>query len=386
MARRWRVHASVAAVTIVVLCCCGLPRVARAAGEATTLETTGEAAVVLDDVPSARLEAIARARWEAVERVAGVEIKSSTFIDNFALLDDAIIKRANGVITQSAVLSEGRTGDVFTARIRSTVAPAPARSVLSAMARNRAIAVYLPARFPDHSMRDSHALAETLISRLTRDGYDVIDLADHEFGVSPQQLDAALARDDFTSMRSVLYRYLTNVVLVGTVGLVHSAKRGDNDSLGRLQFDIVTARVDYRLVGGDDTGLRRILSSGHESAKGTGAGATSAAEHALERLASQDPDSAATVMLEEIRRTVKAKTGRVRVSIDGVSSLGADQSVRETLQAIAWVTRIESERMGEYVVDYPEQSLYLAASLGHKPGFYVKDFTPSSITARFQAR
>ncbi|MBI4516107.1 MAG: flagellar assembly protein T N-terminal domain-containing protein [Deltaproteobacteria bacterium] len=353
---------------------------AAAAWAGTTVEATGEAAIVQDDVPSARLEAIARARWQAVEKVVGVEIKSSSFVNNFVLLDDAVIKRANGVITQSQLLSEARSGELYNVRLRATVEPAPARSALSAIARNRAIAVFLPTRFPDASLRDSHALAEAIISRLTRDGYEVVDLADRKAGISHKELEAAIQRDDYASMRSVLYRFLTNVLLVGTVEFVHTGKRGDDSGFGRLAFEIVTAHVTYRVVGGDDAGLRKILASGHETDKGGGSSVTQATQRAMEELAK----SASVKITDEIRRNVRG-SGRVRVAVEGVTSLGSDQAVRETLQAIAWVGGVEGVRLGEYLVEYPERPLYLAASLDHKPGFRVTDFTPSSVSARYQA-
>ncbi len=349
---------------------------APARGGLTTVETTGEAAILHDDVPSARLEAIARARWQAVEQVAGVEVRSSSFVNNFVLLDDAIIKRANGVITDSQVISGSPDGDIYKVRVRATVGPAPAREAMAQIARNRAIAVYLPARFPNGSVRDSHALTEQLIRRLTHDGYEVVDLADRKWGVSAKQLDEALQRDDYTSMRSVLYRYLTNVVLVGTVEFVLGT---------HTPFEIVTARVDYRLVGGDENGLRRVLASGHESGKGGGTNPTQALQRAIEELAKPDRDSAASKIFDDIQRNVKARAGRVRIAVDGVDSLGADQNVREALRAVAWVASVESSHMGEYVVEYPERPLYLAASLDHKRGFRVKDFTPSSVSMRYEA-
>ena len=81
---------------------------------ATVVESTGESAITGDDVPTARLEAIARARWDAVERVAGVETKSSSFVNDYVLLDESVIQRTSGVITESTVLAESRHGDTYT--------------------------------------------------------------------------------------------------------------------------------------------------------------------------------------------------------------------------------------------------------------------------------
>ena len=40
------------------------------------VNTEGEAAIVNKDIPSARLESIARAKWSAIEQVVGVNVKA----------------------------------------------------------------------------------------------------------------------------------------------------------------------------------------------------------------------------------------------------------------------------------------------------------------------
>ena len=58
----------------------------------------GEAAIVNNDIPSAKLESIARAKWSAIELVVGVNVMSGSFVQNFVLFDDVINTQAGGVV------------------------------------------------------------------------------------------------------------------------------------------------------------------------------------------------------------------------------------------------------------------------------------------------
>jgi len=53
------------------------------------INTSGEAAIVNQDVPSAKLEAVARANGSH-EQVVGTEVKAGSFVQNFTLVDDVI--------------------------------------------------------------------------------------------------------------------------------------------------------------------------------------------------------------------------------------------------------------------------------------------------------
>ena len=68
--------------------------------------TEGEGLIVREDIPSAKIEAINRAKWAAVEQVAGVEVQSRTIVEDSALLDDIITTQARGVVTSHHLLHE----------------------------------------------------------------------------------------------------------------------------------------------------------------------------------------------------------------------------------------------------------------------------------------
>ena len=346
----------------------------------TVVETTGEAAISRGDLPSARLEALSRARWEAVERVAGVEVKASSFVKDFVLLDESIIKRTEGVIKSSTVLSEDHTAEIYTERIRAAVSIEPARSAVAQIARNHAIAVYMPAADKRSVVKELNSFSEGVVRRLIRAGYVVVDASAGGGPVKYSQLETALAGDDYESLQPVLYRYLANTMLIGTIELTHSGRRGERDSLGPLPGDIVTARLNYRLVAADEQGVRRILASGAASDKGSGNGLEEASERALDELAA----SAIDLLIADVQRNVKRQTTMLRVKVDGVNSVATDRAVRDHLQSITWVSRVESERPGEYSVEYGERPIYLVTSVNRLPGFRVADFTTNSILARFE--
>lgn len=353
---------------------------AGATGASTVVESNGEAAITGDDVPSARLEAIARARWEAVERVAGVETKSSSFVNDYVLLDEAVIQRTSGVISESTVLAESREGDIYRVRIRARVGEDPARKAMNQVASNRAIAVYLPMVAPNGSIQETHEVVAKLIRRLIKDGYEVVDVADRGIGVTGAQVRSALKTNDYSSLQSVLYKYRTNVVLVGTFEFSQIGKHGQRDPMGTLNFDMVAATLDYRIVSGGADGLRTVLASNHLTEKGSGQSVERAIEDALAEFTKHQLPQ----VVQDVQRNVRAKTRLVRVRIDGVESMSDDAAVRETLRSIAWVARVEAERLGEYIVEYPERTLYLAAGLNSKTGFRVADFSENSVLARYE--
>jgi hypothetical protein len=355
-----------------------LPAIATAGpGGATRVTATGRAAIANGDAAAARLEAIARARWEAVQQVAGVEIQSASLVVDFTVLDDTLLTRAAGVVASADVVSESCDGRFCTVAIRAEVEANAARRIVSGLARNTAIAVYLPVRMADGSLRESNPLSETVSDRLVRGGYEVVDLAERRAGFSEAELRRAIDRGDFSAIQSVLHRFLTGIVIVGVAEVVRTGEQGADVGYGRLPFDIVTAHVDYRVVGAPEGELRSVLASGHERGKGGGSSVAQAALRSLEELA----EVAAGPIVEGIARHVRAVSRRVSIAVDGVDSLPADRTVREILQSIAWVHDVSSVRMGHYIVEYPEDLRYLAASLENKPGLRVTDYDEISISA-----
>src|SRR5271157_2345035 len=70
------------------------------------VNTQGEAAIINNDLPSAKAEAIARAKWAAIEQTVGTEVKAQSFVQNFTLVEDVIKTQVGGVVKSYKVLDE----------------------------------------------------------------------------------------------------------------------------------------------------------------------------------------------------------------------------------------------------------------------------------------
>jgi hypothetical protein len=58
--------------------------------------------------------------------------------------------------------------------------------------------------------------------------------------------------------------------------------------------------------------------------------------------------------------------------------------VKAILQSIVWVSEVEEKQMGDFIVSYPENTLYLANSIGQKGNFKVVNFSPYSLTLDYR--
>ena len=89
-----------------------------------------EAAIFNNDIPSARHEAIARAKWSAIEQVAGTEIKAQSFVQNFTLVEDVIKTKTGGVVKRYTVLDQINSPDSVKIKIHACAEPSGAEEAV----------------------------------------------------------------------------------------------------------------------------------------------------------------------------------------------------------------------------------------------------------------
>jgi len=105
---------------------------------------SGEGQISSGDIASAKLEAISRAKWAAIEQVAGVDIKSKTVVENSALLDEIIISQTQGIISSFNVLGYSKAGQILHVKLEACVKVKSAQTAISDMTLNSAITIYVP--------------------------------------------------------------------------------------------------------------------------------------------------------------------------------------------------------------------------------------------------
>lgn len=379
------------------------------ASEPLCKEGTGEAAIIRGDVSSARIEAIARARWAVVEEVVGVAIKANTIVQNQQLVDDMISKKVNGYVSSFKVLSEEVQANAIAVRVNACVEPEKAGDAVSMLARNRAVSVFIPARKPrvvegDESItvtssdkkqvsrtrqstsktvdeyEESNIFSENLIGRLAETGYQVTDIAPTHM-VDAEAVEKAMRSNNFTTLRSLLYKFMSNVMLVGKVDYTVSQKKGDDIGYGAENpFNRVTVRLSYRLVGrSPETNQFVILNAGTAEKQGVASSVEDAASKGLQALVDQN----VPVILSKLEKHIQGVTKKINVKVVGKGNVDRSIDLRQILSSITWVTDVQPLALNEYTLSYPENSLYLANSLSQDSRLKVAEFSPDRIVLNY---
>jgi hypothetical protein len=344
------------------------------------VNTSGEAAIVNQDMPSAKLEATARAKWAAIEQVVGTEVKAGSFVQNFTLVEDVIKTKAGGVVKSYKVVGENVKDDVMNIKINACVEPSQAREAVSQLGLNNSIAVFIPARKPGRKgdvFEETNILSETLIGKLIEQSYTVVDVAPTH-AVDAKEIEKAMRSSSSLSLRSMLYKFLSNLIIIGKVDYTISTKKGEDIGYGlSMPFNNVTVRLNYRILSKNNkTGQMEILSTGVEQAKGLANNVEDATAEAMKELA----DTLTPTILDKVGQYIKGNTKKVAVKVNGVDDIDKVLEVKQILQNIVWVSDVQEKQMGDFVVSYPENTLYLANSIKQKGNFKIVNFSPYSLT------
>lgn len=354
----------------------------RCFAEAKCLDAEGDAVIVNNDIPSAKAEATTRAKWAAVEQAVGVDVKAQSVVQNMMMVDEAISKQIIGSVKSFKLLSQNSKDGAMTVRINACVEPSKAKDAVAGLALNNAISVFLLSKDPRGSNEgydESNILSESLIGKLADQGYTVIDIAPTH-ALDTKVIDSAIKSGKFLGLRSLMYKFLTNVLLIGKVDYTVSTKKGEDVGYGiSMPINNVTARLTYRLVSKDASGNMVILAAGTEQGKGMANSLEDAATEGLKDLT----EKLTPVILDKVGKHIKGVTKKVEVKVHGITELSDNFAVKDVLQNIAWVTKVEEKGLGEFTVSYPENPIYLANSISQKGGFRVEKCTPSAIGLKY---
>ena len=348
------------------------------------VNTEAEAAIINNDIPSARLEAIARAKWSAIEQVVGTEIKAQSFVQNFTLVEDVIKTQAGGIVKSFKVIDQKNTADSVNVKINACVEPASARDAVSQLGLNNSIAIFIPARKPDRSgdeFEETNILTETLIGKLTEQSYTVVDVAPTNT-LDASVIENAVRSGNSMTVRSMMYKFLSNLIIIGKVDYTISTKKGENIGYGlSMPFNNVTVRLNYRIIAKNNkTGNMEILTTGVEQAKGLANNVEDATAEAMKELAY----NLTPAILNKVGQYIKGNTKKVSIKVNGVDDVDTVLAIKQMFQSIVWVSEVEEKQMGDFVVSYPENTLYLANSINQKGNFKVTNFSPYSLVLDYQ--
>lgn len=358
----------------------------KVAGEEKCIDADGEAVIAGGDVPSAKMEAIARAKWSAIEKTVGTQVKAQSFVQNFILVEDVIKAQAGGVVKSFQVLGQETKSDMLTVRIKACVEPTKAQEAISSMALNNSVAVFIPARKPNavkgrDEYEETNILSEILTGKLTDQGYTVVDVAPTH-AVDAAEIENAVKSGSTLAVRSMMYKFLSNVIIIGRTEYTISTKKGEDIGYGiSMPFNNVTVRLTYRIVAKNNkTGNMEVLTAGTAQGKGMANNVEDATAEGLKDLA----DKFTPAVLDKVAQYIQGNIKKINIKVNGVTDIGATTEIKGMFQNIVWVAGVEEKGMGEYIVSYPENTLYLANSIKQKGNFKIAGFSPYSITLDYQ--
>ncbi|MCX8083595.1 MAG: flagellar assembly protein T N-terminal domain-containing protein [Calditerrivibrio sp.] len=338
---------------------------------AKTVTATGEANIVNGDIAAAKFQAIARAKWAALEAAAGVQVKVETIVQNAQLVDEAIKSEVKGVVDKYKIIDEGKDKDLYWVKISADISPAEAAKAVSIFAKNTSVAVYIPVIFPNNKVDETTALSEKVINELSAQGLDVVDIASLGSKYSLMEIDSALKNNNYSAFRNVAYQFMSGAILIGKVETTLSAQQGKNIGYGvSLPFNVVTGRLTYRLIG-DKNGQKIVVASGYVSGRGQGPTPEDATHNMLENLASNVSNELISTVVEKIKGQNKRT---VEIVLAGNNDLNKLLELKNDLQYISWVLNVNDRGVDKVVVEYPEKTIYLANAIKNLNKYELKKF------------
>ena len=350
------------------------------------VNTQGEALVIKSDVPSAKMEAVARAKWAAIEQVVGTAVKAQSFVQNFVLVEDVMKTQVAGVVRSYKVLNEASKGETFTVNINACVEPAKAEQAVSSLALNSSVALFIPARKPRagrgvDEYQETNILSETLIDKIIGQGYTVTDVAPTQT-MDAAEIERAVKSGSTLAVRSMMYKFLSNIIIIGSIDYTVSTRKGEDIGYGiAMPFNNVTVRLNYRIVAkSSKTGNMEILTSGVEEGKGLAGNVEDATAKGMTSLT----EKVTPKILDKLAQFTQSNVKSIRVKVAGVTDSDTNMDIKSLLQNIVWVTGVEETGIGEFTVKYPENTLYLANSIKQKGNFTVSNFSPYSLAVSYQ--
>ncbi|MDI6737863.1 MAG: hypothetical protein QME12_05100, partial [Nanoarchaeota archaeon] len=169
-----------------------------------------------------------------------------------------------------------------------------------------------------------------------------------------REIEQAIKSGNYLTLRSLIYKFLSNILIIGKIDYTISVSKGQNIGYGiSMPFNNVTVRLTYRIVARDtNTGKMNILQAGTEEGKGLAGNVEDATALGHKDLA----EKLTPVILEKVSQYIKGAAKKVQVKVEGVGDINTNFAVKDALQNIAWVTAVEEKGLGEFVVSYTENT------------------------------
>ncbi len=257
--------------------------------EGRVVTVQGRGAIIAGDKVKARDDAVNDAQRNAVERVMGTHVESSTITKNFMLIQDNIYTKTSGYISNYEVTNETEDPDMITVTVRATVKESELVSdleaigvLMSRMNYPRLLVLIDEQIFIDEGGEervpttvDNAATTTAFMEMLQAKGFRFVDPMTVAMNTQANMLQSAL-EGDVAQAVMIGRAHQAEVIVLGTT----IAKRGT--AAQQMLGGMVSMQVSISIrILRSDTG--EIMATSMESAAGVGLSAIDGTARAVER-------------------------------------------------------------------------------------------------------
>ncbi len=351
-----------------------LPKIQKAdcPPEAETIKTTGEAPIIDGRTGIAKEKALATARWNALRKVSGVQIKAETAVHKMTVMDKMVVEKTKGAVCGVKILKENKKNGLFRVKIRADVTKRDAEKTIKESAIKNTTLTLIATKSNEGFF--SGPVVEKIISRLLELDFQVLDEDYLMKNISRSRLDDLSG--NIKEIKNVAFSLLSNVTLLMEVNAEITDKPGKVTDSFSLPYYIAKGKYKYRII---ETDTGQVIGSGTYNTKGTGRTSEQAKEKALNEI----PEGMIGRLTGEMEKYLEKRYRRIEIVVKPAGTPEEMKEIKFRLNNVSFAKEVKSEgiKSGEarFTIMYPEKTYYLAYDLDSFEGFKVEEFSRNRI-------
>jgi hypothetical protein len=361
---------AILALLILMPAACALCAQENKLVEASQVTAEGQADA---SAPDARDKAVADALRNAVMKRIGAYVESTTIGENFEVIQDEILLKANGFAVLDSIESSSERGGVLTVKIKATVSNRPLAERLKALGLTHEWKVGV-------CILGGRAAETAVIGRLLKAGFRVIDESQRKRLQSDEAAKRA-SEGDPSALAAIAREYDVDIFIAGEA----EAEHVDESVIGGVTFYRSRGRIAARAYY-TDTG--ELLTAEDK----VGEAADQTRNLAAEKCLKDTGEKIGSELAGDILIAPAELVPFVSLKISGFQNVSTASDFENALKNLRGVTRVRRQRFTDGVLelnlyvksDYRDRlpAVIEDSSIGRKLGIEINSWSKTHLQGR----